>query len=152
DDARKIREKVTGKLLSLDRALEPALPAFLTLLDVPVETPDWSCLDPPQRRRQTLDALKRLVVREAQEQPVLLVVEDLHWIDAETQAWLDLLVDSLPTARLLVLVNYRPDYSHGWGSKTYYQQLRLDALPAASAHELLDVLLGTGPGLEPLRR
>src|SRR5262249_6708060 len=95
---------------------------------------------------------KRLLVRESQVQPVLLVVEDLHWIDAETQAWLDLLVDGLPTARLLLLVNYRPEYSHGWGSKTYYQQVRLDALPMASAHELLDALLGTAPGLEPLRR
>ena len=85
-------------------------------------------------------------------QPVLLVVEDLHWIDGETQAWLDLLVESLPTARLLLLVNYRPEYGHSWGSKTYYQQVRLDTLPAASAGELLEALLGTGPGLEDLER
>ena len=85
-------------------------------------------------------------------QPVLLVVEDLHWIDSETQAWLDLLVESLPTARLLLLVNYRPEYAHGWGSKTYYQQVRLDALPAASAGELLEALLGSGPELEDLER
>jgi predicted ATPase len=82
----------------------------------------------------------------------LLVVEDLHWIDGETQAWLDLLVESLPTARLLLLVNYRPEYRHGWGSKTYYQQVRLDTLPAASAEELLEALLGIGPGLEDLKR
>ena len=61
--------------------------------------------------------------------PLLLVFEDLHWIDAETQALLDSLVESLPTARLLLLVNYRPEYQHGWGSKTYYTQLRLDPLP-----------------------
>ena len=152
DDGRKILEKVTGKLLSLDRALEPALPAFLSLLDVPVENPEWAKLDPPQRRRQTLEALKRLLVRESQVQPVLLVVEDLHWIDSETQAWLDLLVESLPTAPLLLLVNYRPEYRHGWGSKTYYQQVRLDALPATSARELLDALLGTDPGLDHLQR
>jgi tetratricopeptide (TPR) repeat protein len=143
---------VTGKLLSLDRALEPALPAFLSLLDVPVEDLEWTKLDPAQRRSQTLDALKRLLLRESQVQPVLLVVEDLHWIDGQTQAWLDLLVDSLPTARLLLLVNYRPEYGHGWGSKTYYQQVRLDTLPAASAGELLEALLGTGPGLEDLER
>ena len=90
DDDRKMREKVTGKLLSLDRALEPTLPAFLALLDMPVEDPEWEALDPSQRRRQTLDALKRLLLRESQVQPVLLVFEDLHWIDSETQAWLDL--------------------------------------------------------------
>ncbi len=110
-----------------------------------------SCtLDPPQRRQRTLDALKRVLLRESQVQPLLLVFEDLHWIDAETQALLDSLVESLPTARLLLLVNYRPEYQHGWGSKTYYTQLRLDPLPPASAEEFLQALLGDDPSLAPL--
>ena len=82
-----------------------------------------------QRRRRTLEALKRILLRESQVQPLLLVFEDLHWIDTETQAVLDMLVESLPTARVLLLVNYRPEYQHGWGSKTFYTQLRLDPLP-----------------------
>jgi class 3 adenylate cyclase/tetratricopeptide (TPR) repeat protein len=150
DEPRKIREKVTGKLLTLDRALEPTLPAFLSLLDVPVEDPQWQALDPPQRRQRTLDACKRLLLRESQVQPLLLVFEDLHWIDSETQALLDSLLESLPTARLLLLVNYRPEYQHGWGSKTYYTQLRIDPLPPESADALLQALLGTDPGLGPL--
>ena len=77
-------------------ALGPTLPAFLALLDVPVEDPQWQALDPPQRRQRTLDALKRLLLRESQVQPLLLVFENLHWIDAETQAFLDSLVESLP--------------------------------------------------------
>src|SRR2546426_339489 len=129
DDARRRREKVTGKLLTLDRALEPTLQALLALLEVPVEDPQWQAFDPPQRRRRTLEAVKHLLLRENQVQPLCLVFEDLHWIDAETQALLDGLVESLPTARLLLLVNYRPEYQHGWGSKTYYLQLRLDPLP-----------------------
>jgi class 3 adenylate cyclase/tetratricopeptide (TPR) repeat protein len=152
DDGRKMREKLTGKLLALDRALEPELAVFLSLLDVPIEDPEWVRLDPSQRRRQTHEALKRLVLRESQVQPVLLVVEDLHWIDSETQALLDLLVESVPTARLLLLVNYRPEYGHGWGSKTYYQQIRLDTLPRTSATELLAALLGTGAGFDALTR
>ena len=80
----------------------------------------------------------------------MLVFEDLHWIDTETQALLDSLVESLPTARTLLLVNYRPEYQHGWGSKTYYTQLRLDPLPPASANELLQGLLGDDPSLTPL--
>jgi predicted ATPase len=80
-----------------------------------------------------------------------LVFEDLHWIDSETQALLDSLVESLPTARVLLLGNYRPEYQHGWGSKTYYAQLRLDPLPPESAGELLRALLGDGAGLEPLK-
>jgi predicted ATPase len=85
-------------------------------------------------------------------QPVLVVFEDLHWIDAETQALLDTLVESLPTARLLLLVNYRPEYQHGWGSKTYYTQLRLDPLPPARAEEFLHALLGDDPSLAPLKQ
>ena len=86
--------------------------------------------------------MKRLLVRESQVQPLLVVFEDLHWIDSETQALLDGLVESLPAARLLLLVNYRPEYQHRWGSRTYYTQLRLDPLPPESAEELLDALLG----------
>src|SRR5262249_46812097 len=133
-----------------DEALRPMLPAVLALLEVPVDEPQWQALDPPQRRQRTLDAVKRLLLRESQMQPVLLVCEDLHWIDAETQALLDCLVESLPTARLLLLVNYRPEYQHGWGSKTYYAQLRLDPLPPASADELLQALLGDDASLQPL--
>ena len=88
----------------------------------------------------------------AREQPLLLIFEDLHWIDGETQALLDGLVESLGSARILLLVTYRPEYQHGWGSKTYYGQIRLDALPAESAGKLLDALLGDDPALAPLKQ
>src|SRR6202022_876241 len=152
DDLREIREKVTGKLLTLDRALEQALPALLALLDVPVDDAAWQMLDPAERRRRTLDAVRGLLLREAREQPLLVIFEDLHWIDRETQALLDGLVESLGSARLLLLVNYRPEYQHAWGSKTHYSQMRLDALPAESAGELLEALLGDDLGLGPLKQ
>ena len=151
DDVRKIREKVTGKLLALDKSLEPTLPAFLALLDVTVEDEQWQSLDPPQRRQRTLDAVKRLLLRESHVQPLVLIFEDLHWIDSETQAVLDSLIESLPTARMLLLVNYRPEYQHGWGSKSYYSQLRIDPLPPESAGELLQALLGDDTSLLPLK-
>ena len=93
-----------------------------------------------------------MLLRESQVQPLLLVFEDLHWIDSETQALLNSLVESLPTAQLLLLVNYRPEYQHGWGSKTYYTQLRLDPLPPVSADEFLQALLGNDPSLVPLKQ
>ncbi|MBI2544153.1 MAG: hypothetical protein HYW16_02875 [Candidatus Rokubacteria bacterium] len=124
---------------------------FLALLDVPVEDAEWQVLEPAQRRQRTLGAVKRLLLRESQVQPLLVVFEDLHWIDAETQALLDTLVESLPTAKRLLLVNYRPDYQHGWGSKTFYSQLRLDPLPPESAEELLQALLGDDATLQPLK-
>ncbi|PYN83917.1 MAG: hypothetical protein DMD96_00325 [Candidatus Rokuibacteriota bacterium] len=152
DDPRKIREKVTGKVLTLAPALAPVVPALLALLDVPVDEASWHALDPLLRRQQTLDAVKRLLLRESEAQPLVVIFEDLHWIDGETQALLDSLVESPPAARLLLLVNYRPEYSHAWGGKTYYRQLRIDPLPPESADELLAALLGTDAALGPLKQ
>src|SRR5215471_11315746 len=152
DDLREIREKITGKLLTLDEGLRPLLPPILGLLDMPGEDQQWTSLDPQQRRKRTLDAVKRLLLRESQVQPLLVVFEDLHWIDGETQALLDGLVESLGSARLLLLVNYRPEYQHAWGGKTYHGQLRLDALPPESAADLLSALLGEDGSLDPLKQ
>jgi class 3 adenylate cyclase/tetratricopeptide (TPR) repeat protein len=151
DDTRIIRAKVIGQVLTLDEALQETIPALLALLDALPEDSPFLQLDPPQRRQHTLDALKRMLLRESQVQPLLLVCEDLHWIDSETQALLNSLVESLPTAQLLLLVNYRPEYQHGWGSKTYYTQLRLDPLPPTRAAEVLQALLGDDPSLGPLK-
>jgi class 3 adenylate cyclase/tetratricopeptide (TPR) repeat protein len=150
DDMRTIRAKVTGQLLTLDETLQDAIPPLLALLDALPDDSPFLTLDPPQRRQRTLAALKRVLLRESQVQPVLVVFEDLHWIDSETQALLDSLVESLPTARRLLLVNYRPEYQHSWGGKTYYTQLRLDPLPPASAAEVLQALLGDDVGPTPL--
>ena len=152
DDQREIRERVAGKLVTLDRTLEPFLTPLLALLDVPVDDAAWGTLDPPQRRQRTLDAVKRLLLRESLVQPLLLLCEDLHWIDSESQALLDGLIESLPTARILLVVSYRPEYQHAWGSKTYYTQLRIDPFPPDGAEELLTALLGQDESLETLKR
>jgi class 3 adenylate cyclase/pimeloyl-ACP methyl ester carboxylesterase len=151
DDPRSIRERISGKLVTLDQALMPVLPALLALFELPVEDAAWQALDPPQRRRHTIDACKRLLLRESQMQPLVLVFEDLHWIDLETQAFLDSLVESLPSARMLLLVNYRPEYRHTWGGKTYYSQVRIDPLPTENARALLATLLGDDPELAGLK-
>ena len=152
DDPRTMRAKVTGQVLTLDATLQDTLPALLSLLEALPDDSPFRQLDPPQRRQRTLAALTRVLLRESQGQPLLLVFEDLHWIDTETQALLDRLVDSLPTAHLLLLVNYRPEYQHGWSNKTFYTQLRLDPLPPASAEAFLQALLGEDPGLVPLQQ
>ncbi|HEU4371555.1 MAG TPA: adenylate/guanylate cyclase domain-containing protein [Methylomirabilota bacterium] len=151
DGHRESREKVTGKLLTLDEALQPALPAFLELLNVSVDDASWFGLEPTLRRQRTLQAVRHLLLRESRVQPVIVVFEDLHWIDSETQAFLNGLVESLTGARLLLLVNYRPEYAHGWGGKTHYRQLRVHPLPPESASELLDALVGDDSTLEPLK-
>src|SRR5262249_46252029 len=152
DEPRTVRAKVTGHLLTLDEALQDTIPALLALLDaLPADSP-FLRLDPPQRRQRTLGGLKRVLLRESQVQPLLLVFEDLHWTDSETQALLDSLVESLPTAQLLLLVNYRPEDQHGCGSKPSSPQLGLDPLLPASADAFLQALLGADPSLAPLKR
>jgi class 3 adenylate cyclase/tetratricopeptide (TPR) repeat protein len=151
DDSRRIREKVTGKLLTLDRQLEALLSPLLSLLDVPAEDSEWQLLDPAQKRLRILEACKRLLMRETQVQPLVVVFEDLHWIDSETQTLLDSLVEALPVARLLLLVNYRPEYQHHWGAKTYYAQVRIDPLRGENAEALLHALLGDDASVLPLK-
>jgi class 3 adenylate cyclase/tetratricopeptide (TPR) repeat protein len=152
DDTRAVRAKVTGTLLTLDRTLEDAIAPVLALLDALPPDDAFLALEPAHRRQRTLGAIKRVLLRESQVQPLLVIFEDLHWIDSETQVVLDTLVESLPSARVLLCVNYRPEYQHGWGSKTYYRQLRVDPLPPASAEELLVALVGDDPGLRQFKR
>ena len=150
DDRRAVRAKVTGMLLTLDRALEDAVPALLWILDGLEPGDAFLALEPAQRLRRATESVKRVLLRESQVQPLLLLFEDLHWIDSETQAVLDSLAESLGSASVLLAVNYRPEYRHGWGSKTYYRQLRVDPLPPESADTLLQALLGIDPSTAPL--
>jgi len=147
-----IREKVTETIRSRYQEPSAVLTPLLSLLDIAVEDSEWAALDPPQQRRRIQDAVKRLVLDESRIQPLVLIVEDLHWIDTSTQALLDVLVESVPAARLLLLVNYRPEYQHRWGTKTYYSQLRLAALAPEGARELVRAILGEDPALEALAR
>jgi class 3 adenylate cyclase len=141
DDQRARREKVVCKVLMLDRSLEDTLPYLFVLLGLSESDDQLAQMDALSRRRRTHEAVKRILLRESLNQPLIVIVEDLHWIDGETQALLNLLVDAIANARMLLLVNYRPEYHHEWGSRTYYTQLRLDALGRANAEEMLDVLL-----------
>ena len=152
DDQRARRVKVNGNVLTLDRSLEDTLPYLFALLGIIDGDDPLAQMDAQVRKRRTLDAIKRILLRESLNQPLMVIFEDLHWIDEETQAFLNLLADSIGTAKILLLVNYRPEYSHQWNSKTYYTQLRLDPLGKESAEEMLSALLGAGADLAPLKR
>src|SRR3989442_1521952 len=151
DDERKRQEKITGKVLTLDRSLEDTLPYLFALLGTSESASPLQQMDTQIRRRRTFEAIKRLLLRESLNQLLLPIFEDLHWLDSETEAFLNFLSEGVATARILLLVNYRPEYRHEWGSKTYYTQLRLDPLGKEEAQELLTALLGDGKGLEPLK-
>ncbi len=148
DEERKRREKVTGKVLSLDRSLEDTLPYLFALLGIDDPQSSLQQMDAQIRRRRTFEALKKLFLRESLNQPLLLIFEDLHWIDSETQGFLDTLSESVASAKILLLTNYRPEYRHEWGQKTYYTQLRLAPFGKAEAEEFLDLLLGDAVGVQ----
>jgi class 3 adenylate cyclase/tetratricopeptide (TPR) repeat protein len=150
DDDRTRREKVAGKIAVLDRLLEDALPYLYGLLGL--GDSQVAEVEALTRKRRALEAVKRIILRESLDQPVTLIFEDLHWIDEESQAFLNLLAESIGTAKVLLLINYRPEYRHEWGHKTYYTQLRLDPLGKTSAEEMLRSLLGDGVELASLRR
>jgi tetratricopeptide (TPR) repeat protein len=146
------REKIVAKLASLDLTTDAFLVPCLWILGLPVDDPRWERLDPAQKRRRALEAVRLLLLWESRLHPVIVVFEDLHWIDAESQAFLDGLVDALGAASLLLLVNYRPEYQHGWAGRSYYRFFRIDGLPAEPADELMNDLLGSDSSLRPLKR
>ncbi len=152
DDPRTRREKINGKIVTLDRALEDTLPYLFGLLGILDHDDPLTQMDVQIRRRRTLDSILRILLRESRNQPLMLVFEDLHWIDAETQAFLNLLTDSIASSRILMLVNYRPEYRQDWGNRASYTQLRLQPLAAESADEMLSAVLGDGRDLAPLKR
>jgi predicted ATPase/class 3 adenylate cyclase len=152
DDERSRRQKVIGRVLELDRGLEDTLLYLFALLGIEEQPSPLQQMDSQIRRRRTFEALKRLFLRESLNQPLILIFEDLHWIDNETQGFLDVLVESVSSARILLLVNYRPEYRQEWGSKTYYTQLRLAPLDRDESEELLTFLLGTDARLTTLKR
>jgi predicted ATPase len=153
EDAEAIRRaKINDKILSLDAGLHEVLPHMQRMLEVTVAGDPTAEMDPRIRRQRTHDAIKRILVRESVRRPLILIFEDLHWIDGETPALLDLLADSIATARILILVSHRPEYSHNWIDKSYYTQIKLDYLGTASTEEMLTALLGDESTLGPLKR
>jgi tetratricopeptide (TPR) repeat protein len=152
DDERTRREKIAGKIAILDRSLEDAVPHLFSLLGIVEGADPVAQMDRQLKKRRTLEAIKRILLRESLNEPLMVIFEDLHWIDEATQEFLNLLADSLGTAKILLLVNYRPEYSHKWNRKTYYTQLRLDPLGRQSAEEMLNALLGDSKDLITLKR
>jgi DNA-binding SARP family transcriptional activator/predicted ATPase len=144
--------KLRGSVLALGAALAPALSPLSALLDLRPEDPHWATLDPPQRRQRTFDAVKTLMMRESESRPVILVVEDLHWVDAGSQDLLDYFVGGFASSRILLLLTHRPEYRHAWLGRSCFTQLRLDSLGTESADRLLRALLGDDAGLADLRK
>lgn len=152
DDRPLRREKLRARLSALDPAVNDTLPYLMMLLGIQDEPDPLAQMDSSIKRRRTLETLKRIFLRESLVQPLVMIFEDLHWVDEGSQFFLNLLAEGIGNARILLLINYRPEYRHEWSSKSYYSQLRLDPLVKESADEMLSALLGEDPSLHQLRR
>jgi class 3 adenylate cyclase/tetratricopeptide (TPR) repeat protein len=146
------RGKVSSKHSALDPTLIDTLPYLFRLLGIQNDPDPLAEMDAQVRKRRTLDAIRRILLRESLSQPLVLIFEDLHWIDSETETLLDLLVESIAGARVLLLVDYRTEYRHEWSGTGHSVQLRLDPLGGEHAVAMLEALLGEAAELEALRR
>ena len=144
----RVQDTVTARARALGPALEEAIPPLLALLDALPEDAPFRRLGAQTRRQGTIQAVKQLFLHESHDRPLLIVVEDLQWLDPESQTVLDALVETLTVGRLNLLVTYRPGYTHGWSGRSYYTQLRIDPLAPAESEQLLRDLLGHRPEIQ----
>jgi class 3 adenylate cyclase/tetratricopeptide (TPR) repeat protein len=151
DDQAEIDSKIRAGLARYVTNIDLLLPVMQVLSDLPVSDPNWAALDPQQRANRIIDGARNLLLLAAEAQPMVLIFEDLHWIDPGSQQILDALVDGMAAHTLLLMVTHRPEYQHDWIAKSYYTRTRVDPLAASAAHEMLDVLIGVEPGLESLK-
>ena len=145
------RDKVTSRLLALDPGLDEILPLLLDFLEVPDPERPAPGLDSEVRMRRVLDALHRIITRRSEREVLVLLVEDLHWFDPQSDAFLERLIESLPGSRTLVVTNFRPEFSARWMRHSYYRQLPLAPLGDEAVGDLLGGLVGADPSLAPLR-
>jgi class 3 adenylate cyclase/tetratricopeptide (TPR) repeat protein/ribosomal protein L40E len=146
-----IKKNMEGKIVQLDEKLHDVLPPFHELLSLDVEDAAYKKLEPMQKREKTFEAIRDLLVYGSQNRPIILVVEDLHWIDKTSEEFLDYLIGWLAGARILLILLYRPEYTHHWGSKSYYNRIGLDQLTPKSSAELIRSILQDGEAVPELR-
>jgi len=146
-----IKKKMAEKLIQLDGKLEGILPPLQDILSLKVDDEEYLKLDPPLKRVKVFEAIRDLLIRESQNRPLVLAVEDLHWIDKTSEEFLDYLIGSLANAHILMMLLYRPEYTHQWGSKSYYSQIGVDQLSTSTSAELVQAILEEGEVVPELR-
>lgn len=146
-----IKGKMEDKILQLDDRLSNHFPSFRELLSIKVEDEKYLQLDPGEKKVRTFEAIRDLLIRGSENRPLVLAVEDLHWIDRTTEEFLDYLIGWLANAPILLILLYRPEYTHQWGSKSYYSKIGVDQLSIRNSAELVQAIL-EGGDVEPQLR
>ena len=151
DHEEMIREKIREKIMDLDENLLSGLLAYLDLLSIKVEDDSWLRLEPREKRIKSFEALRNLFIRLGEDRPLLLVVDDLHWMDKTSEEFLDYLIGWLGQSRVMLLLLYRPEYTHPWGSKSFYKKIGLDQLSKGTSAELVQSIFEAGEAAPELR-
>ena len=136
-----IKKKMEEKILDLDEKLKGVIPSFQELLSLKVDDEDFTKLEPKEKRERTFEALRDLLIRESQNKPLVLAMEDLHWIDKTSEEFITYLIRWLTTTNILLIFLYRPEYTHAWGSKSYYNKIGVDQLSTSTSAELVQSIL-----------
>ena len=146
-----IRKKMKERILGMDENLRNVIPPFQELLSLKPDDEQYAKLEPKQKREKTFEAIRDLLIRGSQERPIVLAIEDLHWIDKTSEEFLDYMIGWLPNTRILLILLYRPEYTHAWGSKSYYGKIGVDQLSAGTSAELVRAILEGGEVMPELR-
>jgi class 3 adenylate cyclase/tetratricopeptide (TPR) repeat protein len=144
--ARRVQEGV-GRFY---RALAPSIPAILSMLDLRSDDGDWDNLTPPQRRNQVIEAIKALIFHVKRTSPVLILIEDLHWADAETKLILENIAGLLGDTRILLMATQRPEST--WSAERAHLRVDLFPLKEQDSHAMVDWLMGDDISLNPVKR
>jgi len=139
-----IKKKMAEKIAQLDEELKGILPPLHEILSLKVEDEEYLKLEPPQKREKTFEAIRDLLIRESQNKSIILAVEDLHWIDRTSEDFLSYLIDWLANSNILLVLLYRSEHTHHWGSKSYYTQIWVDQLSTKTSAELVQSILEEG--------
>ena len=146
-----VKKKMNEKILQLDEKLKGILPPLHEILSLKVDDEEYLRLHPQQKRDRTFEAIRDLLIWESENRPLILAAEDLHWIDRASEEFLTYLIGWLASSRILLVLLYRPEYTHQWGSKSYYSQIGVDQLSTRTSAELVQSILEEGEVVPELR-
>jgi class 3 adenylate cyclase/tetratricopeptide (TPR) repeat protein len=140
-----IKQKIIGKIIQLSEQLTPNLSPLYEVLSLKVEDEEYVKLDGKQRRVKVFEAIRLLLIAESQKKPLVVIFEDLHWMDKTSEEFLTSLIKSLATTRVMLIILFRPEYNPAaWVTKTFYSQIRVDQLPRKTIEDFVNGILGCG--------
>lgn len=148
-----INKNIKEKIIALDQGFSATiLSAVQQLLSLEIENEAWHDIEPKQKRQHIFETLKSLLIRLSEEKPTIIVVDDLQWMDRTSEEFLSYFIDSISQSSILLVLLFRPEYTHPWGNKSHYSKLGLGQLTKESSVKLISAILGNGAVADELEQ